>query len=76
MDRPPAEPPPFPPISVARFQGGLSPLDVVRVHTWLEAAPGDALDDVVRDAAALARLEGLEAHARSAERRLSRPPAP
>jgi len=61
---------------VARFQGGLSPLDFVRVHTWLEAAPGDALDDVVRDAAALARLEGLEAHARSAERRLSRPPAP
>lgn len=51
---------------VARFKGGLSVLDFVRVHTWLEAGPGDELSTVARDAAALAQLEGLEAHARAA----------
>ncbi len=54
---------------VARFKGGLSVLDFLRVRTWLELEPGDAADTIARDAAALARLEGLEAHARAAERR-------
>ncbi|MDP8224795.1 MAG: histidinol dehydrogenase [Candidatus Lernaella stagnicola] len=53
----------------ARFTGGLSPLSFLRVHTWLHLMqPADAAE-IVEDAAALARLEGLEAHARSAERR-------
>jgi len=50
----------------ARFTGGLSVLDFLRVRTWLEVQePGE----LARDAAALARLEGLEGHARSAEAR-------
>jgi phosphoribosyl-ATP pyrophosphohydrolase/phosphoribosyl-AMP cyclohydrolase/histidinol dehydrogenase len=55
---------------VARFKGGLSVLDFLRVRTWLRMEPGDATEGVARDAAALARLEGLEAHARAAECRL------
>ena len=55
---------------VARFKGGLSVLDFVRVRTWLRLSPGDDTAAVAADAAALARLEGLEAHARSAERRM------
>lgn len=48
----------------ARFTGGLSILTFLRVRTWLrlEDAAG-----ITNDTAALARLEGLEAHARSAE---------
>lgn len=52
----------------ARFTSGLSVLTFLRPATWmrLDAAAAPA----VRDAAALARLEGLEGHARAAERRL------
>jgi phosphoribosyl-ATP pyrophosphohydrolase/phosphoribosyl-AMP cyclohydrolase/histidinol dehydrogenase len=53
---------------VARFKGGLSVLDFLRVRTWLRME-GPADGAVLSDAAALARLEGLEAHARAAERR-------
>jgi phosphoribosyl-ATP pyrophosphohydrolase/phosphoribosyl-AMP cyclohydrolase/histidinol dehydrogenase len=55
---------------VARFKGGLSVLDFLRVRTWLKLEDGDGADEMARDAAALARLEGLEAHARAAERRI------
>ncbi len=54
----------------ARTQGGLSVFTFLRVRTWLRVNPGAELDAVARDAAALARCEGLEAHARSAEKRL------
>ncbi|HEU4993823.1 MAG TPA: histidinol dehydrogenase [Gemmatimonadaceae bacterium] len=49
----------------ARYTGGLSVLSFLRVRSWLE------LDDVADtdDIAALARIEGLEGHARAAERR-------
>ena len=53
----------------ARHTGGLSVLHFLAVRTWLE------LDDPSRlaaDAAALARCERLEAHARAAERRGTR----
>jgi len=51
----------------ARQTGGLSVFTFLRVRTWLRMhAPAE----LARDAAALARLEGLEGHARSAERRL------
>ena len=46
----------------ARFTGGLSVFTFLRIRTWLSAAHGCA-----SDAADLARLEGLEAHARAAE---------
>lgn len=55
---------------VARFQGGLSVLDFVRVHTWLRLDDGDGARQTVEDSIRLARMEGLEAHARAAERRL------
>jgi phosphoribosyl-ATP pyrophosphohydrolase/phosphoribosyl-AMP cyclohydrolase/histidinol dehydrogenase len=55
---------------VARFKGGLSVLDFLRVRTWLKLEPGDEIKALASDAAALARLEGLEAHARAAERRI------
>jgi phosphoribosyl-ATP pyrophosphohydrolase/phosphoribosyl-AMP cyclohydrolase/histidinol dehydrogenase len=54
---------------VARFKGGLSVYDFLRVRTWLKLEDGEAADRMAADAAALARLEGLEAHARAAERR-------
>jgi phosphoribosyl-ATP pyrophosphohydrolase/phosphoribosyl-AMP cyclohydrolase/histidinol dehydrogenase len=50
----------------ARYTGGLSVLHFLRVRTWLRLRAGDALDPILDDAVALARLEGLEAHARSA----------
>ncbi len=53
----------------ARFTGGLSVLDFVRVRTWMRLDDPAAASQVVDDAVALARLEGLEGHARSAERR-------
>lgn len=53
----------------ARFTGGLSVFDFLRVRTWLAIDDLDAAAPLVADAAALARHEGLEAHARSAERR-------
>lgn len=54
----------------ARFSGGLSVLDFLRVRTWLKI-DGDAAE-LARDSAALARMEGLEGHARAAERRGTR----
>ncbi|MDE2806457.1 MAG: histidinol dehydrogenase [Gemmatimonadota bacterium] len=62
----------------ARFTGGLSVLSFLRRPTWLRLEPGRERDLLARDAAALARMEGLEAHARAAEMRdASRsPPGP
>jgi len=54
----------------ARHVGGLSVLTFLRVRTWLEVTSRDAAHDIVSDAVALARHEGLEAHARAAEKRL------
>jgi histidinol dehydrogenase len=50
----------------ARAHGGLSVLDFLRPRAWLDVEPPA---DVIADAAALARLEGLEGHARAAELR-------
>ena len=52
----------------ARFRGGLSVLDFLRVRTYIEL--DHAPEGPTRDAIALARIEGLEAHARSAQARL------
>lgn len=57
--------------ATARFQGGLSVFDFLAVRTWLEFDDADGAQVIVGDAAHLARLEGLEGHARSAERRLT-----
>lgn len=52
----------------ARFTGGLSVLTFLRLRTWLDST---ASSEVAGQVAALARLEGLEAHARAAERRVA-----
>ena len=54
----------------ARFTGGLSVLSFMRRPTWLRLEQGPQLDVLTRDAATLARMEGLEAHARAAELRM------
>lgn len=50
----------------ARLTGGLSVFDFLRVRTWLAIDDPAAAEVLVADAAALARHEGLEAHARAA----------
>ena len=54
----------------ARSAGGLSVYTFMRVRTWLRIDDGAAARPLVEDAAWFGRVEGLEAHARSAERRL------
>lgn len=50
----------------ARFTGGLSVMTFLRMRTWMRS---DSVlsDEVLRDTVALARMEGLEGHARAAE---------
>lgn len=50
----------------ARYRGGLSVFDFLRVRTWMSTEDPRVLRD---DCARFARLEGLEAHARAAEKR-------
>jgi len=54
----------------ARSAGGLSVLTFLRVRTWLAIEDPVAARELIEDTAWLSRAEGLEAHARSAERRL------
>lgn len=55
--------------TTARHAGGLSVFNFLRVRTWLRMDEGSPDPTVIEDVAALARLERLEAHARSSERR-------
>jgi phosphoribosyl-ATP pyrophosphohydrolase/phosphoribosyl-AMP cyclohydrolase/histidinol dehydrogenase len=54
----------------ARFSAGLSVGTFLRLRTWLRIDDPAAAAELGRDAAALARLEGLPAHERAAQRRL------
>jgi phosphoribosyl-ATP pyrophosphohydrolase/phosphoribosyl-AMP cyclohydrolase/histidinol dehydrogenase len=54
---------------VSRFTGGLSVLTFLRVRTWLAVGDVPNARELYEDAAWLGRVEGLEAHARSAELR-------
>jgi len=54
----------------ARWTGGLSVLTFLRVRSWLRITDPAAARAVSDDAAWFGRAEGLEAHARAAERRL------
>ncbi|MCC6678553.1 MAG: histidinol dehydrogenase [Phycisphaerales bacterium] len=56
----------------ARYRSGLSVFTFLRARTWLRREAASA-DSSTRDAIRLARLEGLEAHARAAERRQAAP---
>lgn len=53
----------------ARFTGGLSVLTFLRTRTWLELEPAQLRGQLVGDVAWLARVEGLEGHARAVEAR-------
>jgi phosphoribosyl-ATP pyrophosphohydrolase/phosphoribosyl-AMP cyclohydrolase/histidinol dehydrogenase len=55
--------------ATARFSAGLSVSTFLRRRTWLRVDDPASARELVEDAAWLARLEGLEAHARAAERR-------
>ena len=55
---------------MARSKGGLSVYTFLRVRTWLRIDDAAAARPLIEDAAWFGRVEGLEAHARSAERRL------
>ena len=53
----------------ARYTGGLSVFSFLRIRTWMRVDDAVASQEQVEDAARLARLEGLEGHARAAEAR-------
>ncbi|KDO33061.1 histidinol dehydrogenase [Saprolegnia parasitica CBS 223.65] len=54
----------------ARYTGGLSVHTFLRIRTWMRIDDAAQSQELVRDAVALARIEGLEGHARAAEKRL------
>jgi phosphoribosyl-ATP pyrophosphohydrolase/phosphoribosyl-AMP cyclohydrolase/histidinol dehydrogenase len=60
----------LPTAGTARSKGGLSVYTFLRVRTWLRIDDSAAARPLIEDAAWFGRIEGLEAHARSAERRL------
>lgn len=57
----------------ARYTGGLSVATFLRIRTWMRVDRLETAQSAVADAMTLARHEGLEGHARSAERRLLQP---
>ena len=65
----------LPTSGTARSTGGLSVYTFLRVRTWLRIDDRAAARPLVEDAVWLGRAEGLEAHARAAERRLVAGPA-
>mmetsp|Transcript_22092 Transcript_22092/g.53001 ORF Transcript_22092/g.53001 Transcript_22092/m.53001 type:complete len:420 (+) Transcript_22092:59-1318(+) len=59
----------LPTAGTAKYTGGLSVHTFLRIRTWMRVdEPADA-QEVVVDSIALARMEGLEGHARAAEAR-------
>ena len=60
----------LPTAGTARSKGGLSVYTFLRIRTWLRIDDVAVARPLVEDAAWFGRVEGLEAHARSAERRL------
>lgn len=60
----------LPTAGTARSKGGLSVYTFLRVRTWLRIEDSAAARPLIEDAVWFGRVEGLEAHARSAERRL------
>lgn len=60
----------LPTSGAARFSGGLSVFDFLRVRTWLKI---DNPSTCAADAVAFAELEGLNAHARAARLRARQP---
>ena len=65
----------LPTSGTGRYTGGLSVFTFLRIRTWLRSdealAESDEFQGAVKDAAALARIEGLRAHERAALRRVT-----
>ena len=61
---------------MARSFGGLSVPTFMRMQTRLELTDKNASQQTIADSVALARIEGLEAHARSAELRVKNDDSP
>ena len=60
----------LPTSGTAKYTGGLSVFTFLRIRTWMNMTDPTTGRIVVTDAIALARMEGLEGHARAAECRL------
>jgi phosphoribosyl-ATP pyrophosphohydrolase/phosphoribosyl-AMP cyclohydrolase/histidinol dehydrogenase len=62
----------LPTCGTARYTGGLSVFTFLRIRTWMNITEGSdpSAQEMIRDAVSLARIEGLEGHARAAECRL------
>lgn len=59
-----------------RYTGGLSVFDFLRIRTWMRIDDAKESQGMVNDSIVMARLEGLEGHARAAEARsLTQTPA-
>lgn len=52
-----------------RYTGGLSVFNFLRIRTWMRIDDANASQSMVDDSIVMARLEGLEGHARAAEAR-------
>jgi histidinol dehydrogenase len=52
-----------------RYTGGLSVFNFLRIRTWMRVDDAKASQGMVEDSIVMARLEGLEGHARAAEAR-------
>lgn len=52
-----------------RYTGGLSVFNFLRIRTWMRIDSKEESQDMVDDSIRMARLEGLEGHARAAEMR-------
>mmetsp|Transcript_5613 Transcript_5613/g.12461 ORF Transcript_5613/g.12461 Transcript_5613/m.12461 type:complete len:287 (+) Transcript_5613:660-1520(+) len=52
-----------------RYTGGLSVFHFLRIQTWMRVDDPKASQSMVEDSVVMARLEGLEGHARAAEAR-------
>jgi len=59
----------LPTSGTARYTGGLSVFTFLKIVTWMRIDDELASQQLISDAATLARLEGLEGHARAAEQR-------
>jgi phosphoribosyl-ATP pyrophosphohydrolase/phosphoribosyl-AMP cyclohydrolase/histidinol dehydrogenase len=60
----------LPTAGTARFRGGLSVFSFLRIRSWVRIDSAKEARPAAEDAIWFGRVEGLEAHARSAERRL------
>ena len=54
----------------ARYTGGLSVFDFLRIRTWIRIDSSTDSKELIRDCSALADLEGLHAHAEAARKRV------